>query len=94
MRVNSIGVMPYAHSKRSVRQNPTTQTPEVVNPTFKGKLKFGDYIAGGVGGTVMGLVAATALGPLAPLGIIVGAFAGKTIAETNNETRKDDDDKK
>lgn len=66
---------------------PTAQ-PEVIN--FKG-LKFGDYLAGGICGTVFGIVAAAALGPI--VGVAAGIFAGKAAAEANNETRPYEPDK-
>lgn len=65
---------------------PTAQ-PEVV--AFKG-LKFGDYLAGGICGTVFGIVTTAALGPIA--GIAAGLFVAKASAEANNETRPYDPD--
>ncbi len=75
-------------SKPAVKHNeiPASQ-PEVI--AFKG-LKFGDYVAGGICGTVFGIVAAAAFGPIA--GIAAGIFAGKAAAEANNETRPYDPD--
>ena len=54
------------------------------------RLKFGDYLAGGICGTVFGIVATAALGPIA--GIAAGLFVAKTSAEANNETRPYDPD--
>ncbi len=92
MRVSSVSL---ASVQRPClpKSNPGTRLQQPVErpetPAFKG-LKFGDYLAGGICGTVFGIVAAAALGPI--VGVAAGIFAGKAAAEANNETRPYDPD--
>lgn len=95
MRVSSVSlasVQRHNQRKQSHKQIVVqTETPvsQPEAPAFKA-LKFGDYLAGGICGTVFGIVTAAALGPL--VGIAAGIFAGKAAAEANNETRPYDPD--
>ena len=96
MRVSSVSLVAVQRSSMHKQTKKTAENyeevpisqPEVIN--FRG-LKFGDYLAGGICGTVFGIVTAAALGPI--VGIAAGIFAGKAAAEANNETRPYDPDK-
>ncbi len=93
MRVSSISVASSQrmslYKQNSYLKPPLKQEgPKSQDVAFKGGLKLGDYIAGGICGTVFGIVATAALGPIA--GIAAGLFVGKAAADANNETRKYD----
>lgn len=94
MRVHSVNVA-YAQQqnltkRKAVSVPRNSEVPETRSEISFGNMKACDYIAGGICGTVMAIVATAALGPIA--GGIIGAYAAKTTAEANYESRPSDDD--
>lgn len=89
MRVSSVSVAYMQQQNLANRKNARvpkySEIPASQSEIAFGRLKFGDYIAGGICGTVMTIVATAALGPFA--GGLIGAFTAKATAEANNESR-------
>ena len=88
MRVSSVSVVePYRKLQKGGRR--ISNPEQTIQFKGKGNLKTGDYIVGEICGTAAAAVGLVIGGPLAALAL--GILGGKTSAEANNKTRKDND---
>ncbi len=93
MRVDPIGfTTPVLQKTRSRVAHEKPQEPVAAPIAFKGHLKFGDYLVGAICGGAMAAVGFAVAGPIGA--IALGTLGAKTTAEANNDTRKENYDKK